>query len=114
MGKNGHGINGSTRSTSRSVRFKRAEIYGQQPPNGRRPSNYFEAAGVALSASLETCWEPPVPRGGRFAPTDAVPGTRAKVQVMAQRLEMGLPLWHDEDPTILPDVATLKGFFKDA
>ena len=35
----------------------------------------------------------------KFCPTDAPPGSRAKVEVLAQRLRDGLPLWHPEDNT---------------
>lgn len=35
----------------------------------------------------------------RFCPTDAAPGSRAKVEVLAQRLRDGFPLWHPEDRT---------------
>jgi hypothetical protein len=32
-----------------------------------------------------------------FIPTDAPAGSRAKIDEMAQRIQMGLPLWHPED-----------------
>lgn len=32
-----------------------------------------------------------------YCPTDAAPGSRAKVEVLAQRLLDGFPLWHPED-----------------
>ncbi len=32
-----------------------------------------------------------------FDSTDAMPGTDAKLSIMAERLEQGLPLWHDKD-----------------
>jgi hypothetical protein len=32
-----------------------------------------------------------------FEPTDAPAGSRAKISVLAERIQLGLPLWHDED-----------------
>lgn len=32
-----------------------------------------------------------------FAPTEAPAGSPAKLEVMAERIAMGLPLWHPED-----------------
>jgi hypothetical protein len=32
-----------------------------------------------------------------FDETDALPGTDEKVDVLAQRIERGLPLWHPSD-----------------
>lgn len=32
-----------------------------------------------------------------FPPTDAVPGTKEKLQVLAERVKQGLPLWHPAD-----------------
>jgi hypothetical protein len=32
-----------------------------------------------------------------FVPTDAPAGSRAKIDAMAQRIQMGLPMWHPED-----------------
>ncbi|MBQ9371090.1 MAG: hypothetical protein IJU03_02760 [Thermoguttaceae bacterium] len=32
-----------------------------------------------------------------FCPTDAPAGSPAKVQVLAERVRKGLPLWHPED-----------------
>lgn len=32
-----------------------------------------------------------------FDGTDALPGTRAKLIVLAERLRQGLPLWHPDD-----------------
>lgn len=45
-------------------------------------------------------WEP----GSRmkpdaFQPTDAIAGTADKVEVLAQRVAAGLPLWHPDDAT---------------
>jgi len=32
-----------------------------------------------------------------FVPTDAPAGSKDKIEVLAQRVMLGLPLWHDED-----------------
>lgn len=32
-----------------------------------------------------------------FAPTEAPAGSAQKLEIMAKRIEMGLPLWHPED-----------------
>lgn len=32
-----------------------------------------------------------------FVPTEAPAGSAAKLEVMAKRIEMGLPLWHPDD-----------------
>ena len=32
-----------------------------------------------------------------FTATDAPAGSRAKIDMLAQRIQMGLPLWHPED-----------------
>ena len=32
-----------------------------------------------------------------FAPTEAPAGSRAKLQQMADRVRMGMPLWHPDD-----------------
>jgi hypothetical protein len=34
-----------------------------------------------------------------FIPTTAPAGTRQKIDVLAERIERGLPLWHPEDST---------------
>ena len=42
-------------------------------------------------------FEPPEVDSGQFDCTDAMPGTKAKLAVLAERVEGGLPLWHPED-----------------
>jgi hypothetical protein len=32
-----------------------------------------------------------------FDPTDAPAGSREKLEVLARRVQAGVPLWHDED-----------------
>ena len=52
-----------------------------------------------LEAIREGLWdyEPPLLRPADYSSTRAMPGTREKIDVLAQRAEMGLPLWHDHD-----------------
>jgi hypothetical protein len=39
-----------------------------------------------------------VPRESEdFQPTTAPAGSRARIEVFRQRVELGLPLWHDKD-----------------
>jgi hypothetical protein len=33
----------------------------------------------------------------KFDASDAMPGTKEKLRVLAERVENGLPLWHKED-----------------
>jgi hypothetical protein len=35
--------------------------------------------------------------GSDFAPTNAPAGSREKIEALARRIEMGMPLWHPED-----------------
>jgi len=35
--------------------------------------------------------------GEDFLPTDAPPGTAEKIDILRKRVELGQPLWHDED-----------------
>ena len=39
-----------------------------------------------------------------FHPTDALPGTEEKLQVIIKRLDAGLPLWHPSDRRYLPEM----------
>jgi len=32
-----------------------------------------------------------------FDPSDAMPGTKEKLRMLAERAESGLPLWHSDD-----------------
>lgn len=34
---------------------------------------------------------------GEFTPTDAPAGSRSKLDILAERVQLGLPLWHPED-----------------
>jgi hypothetical protein len=41
-----------------------------------------------------------------FSPTDAPAGSRDKLEILAERIQQGLPLWHPEDR---PDYSGLTG-----
>lgn len=34
---------------------------------------------------------------GSFEPTDAPAGSQEKIEILRRRIELGLPLWHEED-----------------
>ncbi len=42
-------------------------------------------------------FEPDDLETSKFSSTDAVPGSRQKLDVLTERLEQGLPLWHTSD-----------------
>ena len=42
-------------------------------------------------------FEPPDVESSEFDCTDAMPGTKEKLQTLAARVHSGLPLWHPED-----------------
>ncbi len=42
-------------------------------------------------------FEPPEVREDDYEATDAMPGTKAKLAVLADRVSAGLPLWHSDD-----------------
>jgi len=52
-----------------------------------------------LEAIREGIWdfEPEEVDTSRFPATKAIPGTREKLLVLAERVQAGLPLWHDRD-----------------
>jgi hypothetical protein len=52
-----------------------------------------------LDAIREGNWnfEPEAVDQHRFDATRAIPGTREKLRVLAERVRAGLPLWHDHD-----------------
>jgi hypothetical protein len=56
------------------------------------PKSVLEAIKMGL-------WdfEPSQVGDGEFDGTDAMPGTNEKVEVLAERVRTGLPLWHPED-----------------
>jgi hypothetical protein len=48
-------------------------------------------------------YEPAEIEENRFHPTGAMPGTREKLSVLADRVRTGLPLWHGHDRTEYDD-----------
>ena len=42
-------------------------------------------------------FEPPEVEFSEFDASDAMPGTKEKLETLAQRVRNGLPLWHVED-----------------
>jgi len=42
-------------------------------------------------------FEPSVVDPSQFDASDAMPGTKEKLEVLAERMATGLPLWHDDD-----------------
>ena len=52
-----------------------------------------------LEAIKEGFWdfEPPEIDSSQFDPTGAMPGTKDKLNTLAERAGNGLPLWHPED-----------------
>jgi hypothetical protein len=61
-----------------------------------------------LDAIREGNWdyEPAQVEPNGFDATRAIPGTREKLSVLAERARAGLPLWHDRDR---PDYEELTG-----
>lgn len=59
-----------------------------------------------LDAIREGDWdyEPRWTHEPDFDCTDALPGTRAKLIILAERLRQGLPLWHPDDRRDCEDV----------
>ena len=57
------------------------------------PINIFEASTYPVVVN----WTPTNP----CEPTIALPGTREKIVVLADRLRRGQPLWHEDDPTVI-------------
>ena len=52
-----------------------------------------------LDAIKEGIWdfEPEEVDGEYYDATHAIPGTREKPRVLAERARVGLPLWHEQD-----------------
>lgn len=42
-------------------------------------------------------YEPPVVPQEEYGCTESMPGTKGKLEIMAERIQGGLPLWHPED-----------------
>ncbi len=60
-----------------------------------------------LDAIREGDWffEPEDVDPSRYQATTAIPGTRAKLQILAERARSGLPLWHERDRADYEDPA---------
>ncbi len=56
-------------------------------------------AKSVVEAIREGDWffEPKELDSRQFEATRAIPGTRAKLEVLAARIDAGLPLWHEKD-----------------
>ncbi len=56
------------------------------------PKSVLEAIRMGL-------WdfEPPEVASNKFDAADAMPGTKEKLRILAERAESGLPLWHESD-----------------
>jgi hypothetical protein len=52
-----------------------------------------------LDAIKQGVWdyEPELPQSGKYPATGAMPGTNRKLEVLAERIRQGLPLWHPSD-----------------
>lgn len=48
-------------------------------------------------------YEPEGSAKSEFDSTGALPGTREKLEVLADRIRQGLPLWHDADRRCFKD-----------
>jgi hypothetical protein len=60
-----------------------------------------------LDAIKEGIWdyEPEQIDAQQYASTHAIPGTREKLRVLAERARAGLPLWHEKDRADYEDEA---------
>ena len=56
------------------------------------PKSVLEAVKMGL-------WdfEPPGMASNEFEPSDAMPGTSEKLNMLAERIRRGAPLWHEAD-----------------
>lgn len=58
------------------------------------------AVGISVLEAIKLgMWdyEPEEAAREKFDSTGALPGTREKLEVLAERVRQGLPLWHDAD-----------------
>jgi len=53
-------------------------------------------------------YEPPEVGPSQFDASDAMPGTKDKLEAMAERVQNGLPLWHEEDRDDVEDPPSRK------
>jgi hypothetical protein len=51
-------------------------------------------------------YEPDSKRVDEFRATDALPGSMEKLEVLAQRVAKGFPLWHPADRRSIDDAVT--------
>ena len=60
-----------------------------------------------LDAIKQGIWdyEPDAVDKGCFESTHALPGTNQKLAILADRLEQGLPLWHEADRRTYDDAS---------
>jgi hypothetical protein len=58
------------------------------------PSSILEAIKMGMW-DFEPTQEPR--STNNFSATEALPGTEDKLQVLAERVRLGLPLWHEKD-----------------
>ncbi len=66
----------------------------------KKLNSFFDLIGANGSHDLVD-WEPGAAMDLKkdFLPTQEIAGTPEKVEVLRQRLERGLPLWHEQDAT---------------
>lgn len=50
-------------------------------------------------------FEPPEVDCNQFDAADAMPGTKRKLEILAERVRDGLPLWHESDRDDVEDPA---------
>jgi hypothetical protein len=65
----------------------------------------FAVPDSVLEAIKQGFWdfEPPRRDSHDYHSTEALPGTDAKLAILAERVRMGLPLWHPSDRRHLDD-----------
>jgi len=66
---------------------------------GKKPPHQLPGPEVFLPEDEETAilvFGDPDP-SNYFAPTDALPGSQEKVEILRKRAEQGMPLWHPSD-----------------
>ena len=84
------------------------ENAGIQEAPKRRNRNVFEE--IMLTGHDEDFVPAITPE---FCPTDAPAGSSAKVEVLAERVRKGLPLWHPEDRCSYNGLIGLHNHFRD-
>jgi hypothetical protein len=78
------------------LRTRSSKLIAQNGENGENEfRTIFEL--IANTDVEVTDWEPRSFDPNDFHPTNALPGSTEKVEVLKRRLEKGQPLWHDED-----------------